>query len=162
MDLTLAAMDFWEVGLGLRRTSCDLDPAFSIGVLLVHCSVIEKKNLKNLIFVSVCKHRGCWVWGKLCGEDTALKMPEETWALHHVLLWFYHFFTSFYCAFHVQEVKPCPGAVVSSGNILKIRESLATVGAEAKSWDVTPVPVAALFNIICATDPSSGQACPQE
>lgn len=51
MDLTLAAMDFWEVGLGLRRTSCDLDPAFSIGVLLVHCYIIEKKI--NFYFCNV-------------------------------------------------------------------------------------------------------------
>lgn len=51
MDLTLAAVDFWEVGLGLRRTSCDLDPAFSIGVLLVHCYIIEKKI--NFYFCNV-------------------------------------------------------------------------------------------------------------
>uniref|UniRef100_A0A803V1E5 Coiled-coil-helix-coiled-coil-helix domain containing 3 n=1 Tax=Ficedula albicollis TaxID=59894 RepID=A0A803V1E5_FICAL len=38
-----------------------------------------------------------------------------------------------------REVKPCPGAVVSSDNILKTRESLATVGAEPEFWDVTPV-----------------------
>lgn len=136
MDLTLAAVDFWEVGLGLRRTSCDLDPAFSIGVLLVHCYIIEKKI--NFYFCNVST------------EDAGFResFVERTQLLQCLrkpglcttsCSGFYHFLTSFYCVFHVQEVKPCPGAVVSSGDILKIRESLATVGAEAKSWDVTPV-----------------------
>lgn len=135
MDLTLAAVDFWEVGLGLRRTSCDLDPAFSIGVLLVHCYIIEKKN--NFYFCNVSTEDAGFRESFV--ERTQLLQCLRKLGSAPVLLWFYHFLTSFYCAFHVQEVKPCPGAVVSSGDILKIRESLATVGAEAKSWDVTPV-----------------------